>query len=82
MRTAAVDALRAADERPVVPALTRSTLADLAGGLRAVDRRLADAEGTVRAAALGHELSMYLTVMARAAAAPAASERVARALRA
>lgn len=80
MRTAAVEALRAADEDPAVPALTRAVLAESADRLSAVDAALADADGTVRAEALRHDLSDYLVVRARAQATPPASERVATAL--
>ncbi|MFB6101738.1 MAG: hypothetical protein ABEJ73_04165 [Haloplanus sp.] len=81
MRTAAVEAVRAAAEAPHVPALTRQQLAELSTNLGHADDRLADVEGTVSAERLHHEVARYLTVAAKARATPRASERVASALR-
>jgi hypothetical protein len=81
MRTAAVEAVRAADAEPRVPALTRWLLADLTDRLTWADAELADADDRVRAAFVRREASAYLVVAARARATPPASERVAAALR-
>jgi hypothetical protein len=82
MRTAAVEALRAAEASPAEPALTRHSTADLAAQLAWVDDELLDSEESVRAAWLRNDVATYLTVEARARATPPASERVAAALRA
>ncbi|WP_248895597.1 hypothetical protein [Haloplanus halobius] len=81
MRTAAIEALNAANENPGVPALTRETLANLSSRLRDPEATLSNAEGDVRAASLRYDTATYLTVMARARATPPESERVATALR-
>jgi hypothetical protein len=84
IRADAVAALRAADEEPRVPALTRSALVGLTRQVARVDADIADLDRDrdVPARALFHEVSTYLAVGARARAVPRASERVAEALRA
>jgi len=81
IRTAAIEALRAAEESPEEPALTRHSTAELADQLAWGDQELLDTEGNVRASRLRHDAATYLTVEARARATPRASERVAAALR-
>jgi hypothetical protein len=80
-RTAAVEALRAAEASPVDPALTRHSTADLADQLSWSDDRLLATEGRVRAALLRDEVATYLTVAARARATPPATRRIVEALR-
>lgn len=81
-RSAAIEALRAAEASPAEPELTRHSTAELADQLAWVDEELLNEEGSVRASWLRNDVGTYLTVMARARATPAASERVAEALRA
>jgi len=81
VRTAAVEALRAAEESPSEPALTRHSTAELADQLAWVDEQLLNVDESVRASWLRNDVSTYLTVAARARATPSASERVAGALR-
>jgi hypothetical protein len=80
-RTAAVEAIRATDRAPGVAALTRGPLADLARRVGNADAGLQDGEGLVPVGALVHDVASYLRVAAEARALPAASERVAAALR-
>jgi hypothetical protein len=82
VRSGAIEALRAAEASPSEPALTRHSTAELAGQLAWADEELLNGEGSVRASWLRNDVGTYLTVMARARATPAASERVAEALRA
>ncbi|RCU47397.1 hypothetical protein DU504_08850 [Haloplanus salinus] len=82
VRSAAIEALRAAEASPAEPALTRHSTAELAAQLAWVDEELLNEEGSVRTSWLRNDVGTYLTVMARARATPAASERVAEALRA
>jgi hypothetical protein len=82
IRSEAVDALRAADDDPAAPTLTRSVLAVLSTQLANADARLATEEGEVSARSIHFLVSTYLVAMARARAAPAMSERVASTLRA
>jgi len=82
VRSAAIEALRAAEASPAEPQLTRHSTAELADQLAWVDEELLNEEGSVRASWLRNDVGTYLTVMARARATPAASERVAEALRA
>jgi hypothetical protein len=81
VRTAAIEALRAAETSPAEPALTRHSTADLADQLAWADEELRSVSETVRASWLRNDVATYLTVAARARATPAASERVAAALR-
>ncbi|QGX95778.1 hypothetical protein EI982_13775 [Haloplanus rallus] len=81
VRTAAVEALRAAEESPGEPALTRHSTTELADQLAWADEELLTQEGSVRAAWLRNDAATFLTVEARARATPAASRRVAEALR-
>jgi hypothetical protein len=82
VRTAAIEALRAVEDAPAEPALTRHSTAELAAQLAWADEELLHSEATVRAAWLRNDAATYLTVEARARATPPASERVAEALRA
>ena len=82
VRSAAIEALLAAEASPAEPALTRHSTAELAAQLAWVDEELLNEEGSVRTSWLRNDVGTYLTVMARARATPAASERVAEALRA
>jgi hypothetical protein len=82
VRSGAIEALRAAEASPAEPALTRHSTAELADQLAWVDEELRNEEESVRASWLRNDVATYLTVMARARATPAASERVAGALRA
>lgn len=81
LRTAAVEALRAADASPEAPALTRHSTAELADQLAWADEELLETEGRVRASWLRNDAATYLTVEARARTTPRASRRVAAALR-
>jgi hypothetical protein len=81
MRTAAVEALRAAEASPVHPALTRHSTADLADQLAWTDEELRDVSDGVRASWLRNDAATYLTVAARARATPPSTERVVEALR-
>jgi hypothetical protein len=81
MRTAAVEALRAAEASPVHSALTRHSTADLADQLTWVDVELRDVSDGVRASWLRNDAATYLTVAARARTTPPATERVVEALR-
>ncbi|WP_435067813.1 hypothetical protein [Haloplanus sp. C73] len=77
IRSEAVDALRAANDDPAAPMLTRSVLSILSTQLANADARLATEEGEVSARSIRYPVSAYLVAMARARAAPAVSERVA-----
>jgi hypothetical protein len=81
VRSGAIEALRAAEASPAEPALTRHSTAKLAGQLAWADEELLNVDESVRASWLRNDVATYLTVMARARATPAASERVAEALR-
>jgi len=81
VRSAAIEALRAAEASPAEPELTRHSTAELADQVAWADERLVNEEESVRASWLRDDVATYLTVMARARATPAASERVAEALR-
>jgi hypothetical protein len=81
VRTAAVDALRAAEDSPVEPSLTRHSTADLADQLAWVDGELLDASEGVPVSWVRNDVATYLTIEARARATPPASRRVAAALR-
>jgi len=82
VRSAAIEALRAAEASPAESGLLRHSTAVLADRLAWADEELRNVEGSVRASWLRNDVSTYLTVMARARATPPASERVAEALRA
>jgi hypothetical protein len=81
MRAAAVEAIRAAERDPGVPALTRGVLAEATDRVAAVDRGLARVDDRVPVTAIRYECAEYLVARARANAATAASGRVAAALR-
>jgi len=82
VRTAAIEALRAAEESPAEPMLTRHATTGLADQLARADEELSIEGGSVRASWLRDDAATYLTVAARARATPAVSRRVAAALRA
>ena len=82
VRSGAIEALRAAEASPAEPELTRHSTAELADQLAWADEELRTVDERVRASWLRNDVGTYLTVMARARATPAASERVAEALRA
>lgn len=83
VRTAAIEALRAAETSPAEPALTRHSTAELADQVAWADEELLSdqVDEGVRASWLRNDVATYLTVAARARATPGASERVAAALR-
>jgi len=82
VRTAAVEALRAAEASPADPALTRHATTGLADQLARADEELSIEGESVRTSWLRDDAATYLTVAARARATPAVSRRVAAALRA
>ncbi|WP_251342269.1 hypothetical protein [Haloplanus halophilus] len=81
VRTAAVEALRWAEENPAEPTLTRLSTPDLSDQLTWVDEELRSVDDTVHAAWLRNDVATYLTVEARSRTTPPASRRVAEALR-
>lgn len=81
MRSDAVEAVRTASDESSVPVLTRTVLTDVSDRIGHTDDRLSDVDDAVTAARVRRELSTYLVAAARARATPAASERVAEALR-
>ncbi|MFD1633553.1 hypothetical protein ACOZ4L_10205 [Haloplanus ruber] len=82
VRTAAIEALRAAEASPADPALTRHATTGLADQLARADEELSIEGESVRTSWLRDDAATYLTVAARARATPAVSRRVAAALRA
>ncbi|MFB6107645.1 MAG: hypothetical protein ABEJ82_02240 [Haloplanus sp.] len=82
LRSAAVEALRTADDETTAPALTRRRLSSLADRMRFADDRLSEEDGSVEVTWVRRELATYVEVAAAARATPRASERVAAALRA
>lgn len=81
LRTDAIDAVRTAAGESSVPVLTRTMLTDVAGRIGHTDDRLSKVDDDVTAARIRREVSTYLVAAARARSTPAASERVAGALR-
>jgi len=81
MRSDAVEAVRTAADESSVPVLTRTMLTDAADRIGFTDDRLSDVDDDVTAARIRREVSTYLVAAARARATPAASERVAGAIR-
>jgi len=81
LRTDAIEAVRTAADESSAPVLTRTMLTDVSARIGHTDERLSEAADDVTAARIRREVSTYLVAAARARATPAASERVAGALR-